>query len=137
MTTFHCKIVTPSEAVLDEEVQYVSFQAFDGQQGVMRGASPFLSKLGGGVCRIDSAAGSTEYVLAGGFAQMNQNSLVLLADGAELASAINPEDAQKKVSQADAKVNAVNEKPLTLTQRESIENEQSLARARLTASRRR
>lgn len=137
MTTFHCRIVTPSDAVLDDEVQYVSFQAFDGQQGVMRGASPFLSKLGGGVCRIDTAAGSTQYVLNGGFAQMNHNTLVLLADGAELASAIDPEDALKKVAQADAKVNAINDKPLTLAQREAIENEQSLARARLTASRRR
>ncbi|MSQ90869.1 MAG: ATP synthase F1 subunit epsilon [Phycisphaerales bacterium] len=136
MTTFHCRIVTPADAVLDDEVQYVSFQAFDGQQGVMRGASPFLTKLGGGVCRVDSAAGSQRYVLDGGFAQMNHNTLVLLADGAELVSSIDPESALKKVSEADAKVNAVNEKPLTLAQREAIEHEQSLARARLAASRR-
>jgi len=117
-------------------VSYVSFQAFDGQQGVMRGASPFLSKLGGGHCRIDAASGSKEFILNGGFAQMNHNTLVLLADGAEVASTIDPEDALKKVATADAKVNAVNEKPLTLAQRETIENEQSLARARLAVSRR-
>ncbi len=137
MTTFQCRIVTPSSALLDEEVQYVSFQSFDGQQGVMRGASPFLSKLGGGTCRIDTATGSTQYVLNGGFAQMNNNTLVLLADGAELTTSINAEDAQKRVDLADAKVNAPNDKPLTLAQREAIENEQSLARARLAASRRR
>lgn len=136
MTTFHCRIVTPSQAILDDEVSYVSFQAFDGQQGVMRGASPFLSKLGGGHCRIDTASGSKEFILNGGFAQMNHNTLVLLADGAEVASTIDPEDALKKVAAADAKVNAINEKPLTLAQREAIENEQSLARARLAVSRR-
>lgn len=136
MTTFHCRIVTPSDAVLDDEVSYVSFQAFDGQQGVMRGASPFLAKLGGGHCRIDAASGTKAFILNGGFAQMNHNTLVLLADGAEVVSTIDPEDALKKVAAADAKVNAVNEKPLTLAQREAIEHEQSLARARLAVARR-
>ncbi|MSR44282.1 MAG: F0F1 ATP synthase subunit epsilon [Phycisphaerales bacterium] len=137
MTTFQCKIVTPADAVLDEEVQYVSFQAFDGQQGVLAGASPFLSQLGAGVCRVDRAAGSTEYLLNGGFAQMNKNTLVLLADGAELVTSINLEQALKQVSEADARVGAVNEKALTLEQREGIERAQSLARARVAASRRR
>ena len=93
MTTFHCRIVTPADSVLDTEVTYVSFQSFDGQQGVMRGASPFLAKLGGGVCRVDTTTGTTQYVLNGGFAQMNHNTLILLADGAELASSIDPENA--------------------------------------------
>ena len=137
MTTFHCRIVTPADSVLDTEVTYVSFQSFDGQQGVMRGASPFLAKLGGGVCRVDTTTGTTQYVLNGGFAQMNHNTLILLADGAELASSIDPENALKQVATADAKVHAVSGTPLTLAQREAIENEQSLARARLAASRRR
>ncbi len=137
MSTFLCRIVTPSEELLNQEVRYVSFQASDGQQGVMRGASAFLSKLGGGSCRIDTGEGSTSYVLSGGFAQMSQNTLVLLADGAEAAQAIDADEAQKRVTLADAKVNAPNEKPLTLAQREVIENEQSLARARLSAARQR
>ncbi len=136
MTTFHCRIVTPADSVLDTEVTYVSFQSFDGQQGVMRGASPFLAKLGGGVCRVDTAAGSTQYVLSGGFAQMNHNTLILLADGAELASTIDAESAAKRVHDADAKVGATRDTPHTLAEREVIESEQSLARARLAVSRR-
>lgn len=136
MTMFQCKIVTPADSVLDEEAKYVTFQAFDGQRGVMRGASPFLAKLGGGQCRIDTASGTKRYVLNGGFAQMNANTLVLLADGAEDADSIKLEEATKRVSDADAKVTAQNDKPLTLAQREKIESEQSLARARVAAVRR-
>jgi F-type H+-transporting ATPase subunit epsilon len=136
MTMFQCQIVTPSESVLDEEVKYVTFQAFDGQRGVMRGASPFLAKLGGGECRIDAASGTKRYVLHGGFAQMNANTLVLLADGAEDVGAIKLDEATKRVTEADAKVTALNDKPLLLAQREKIESEQSLARARLAAVRR-
>lgn len=137
MANLHCSIVTPAQSVLDQDVSYVSFQAFDGQQGVMNGASPFLAKLGSGVCRIESSSGRSEFVLSGGFAQMNQNRLVLLADTAEAIGDIDADDAAKRVEQADAMVTAVNEKPLSLAQRESIENAQTLARARLSASRKR
>lgn len=137
MTTFHCRIVTPADSVLDTEVTYASFQSFDGQQGVMRGASPFLAKLGRGACRVETASGSTQYVLSGGFAQMNHNTLILLADSAELASTIDPEAAQKQVHDADAKISATGSTPRTLAEGEAIEHEQSLARARLAASRRR
>jgi len=136
MTTFQCKIVTPADSVLDEEAKYVTFQAFDGQRGVMRGASPFLAKLGGGQCRIDTASGTKRYVLNGGFAQMNADTLVLLADGAEEVESIKLDEATKRVSEADAKVTAQNDKPLSLAQREKIESEQSLARARVAAVRR-
>lgn len=137
MSKLQCSIVTPAQSVLDEEASYVSFQAFDGQQGVMNGASAFLAKLGSGVCRVDGASGRSEFVLSGGFAQMNKNRLVLLADSAEVVSQINADEAAKQVEQADAMVTAVNEKPLSLAQRESIETAQCLARARLAAARKR
>ena len=103
----------------------------------MRGASPFLTKLGSGVCRVDSTAGTTDYLLNGGFAQMNHNTLVLLADGAELVSSIDPDQALKQSAEADAKVTAVGGSPRTLTECEAIEQAQTLARARLAAARRR
>jgi len=136
MTMFQCKIVTPAESVLDEEAKYVTFQAFDGQRGVMGGASPFLAKLGGGQCRIDTTSGTKRFVLSGGFAQMNANTLVLLADGAEDPESIKLDEATKRVAEADAKATARNDKPLTLAQREKIESEQSIARARVAAVRR-
>ena len=70
MSQFRCQIVTPSEAVLDEEVSYVSFPAWDGQVGVLAGTSAFLTEIGAGSLRIDFASGPRLYLLDGGFAQM-------------------------------------------------------------------
>jgi F0F1-type ATP synthase epsilon subunit len=70
-TTFRCRIVTPSESVLDHEVKYVSFPAWDGQQGVMPGQSPFLARIGVGSMRVEFAQGASRwYLIDGGFAQM-------------------------------------------------------------------
>ena len=51
--TLRCSIVTPSESVFDGEVTYVSYQAWDGQQGIMVEQSPILAKLGIGSLRLD------------------------------------------------------------------------------------
>ncbi len=134
MATLNCRIVTPSAAVLDEQATYVTFQAFDGQQGVMAGASPFLSKLGCGTCRIDTANGSSTFVVSGGFAQMNADRLVLLADSAESIDLINHEDAMKQLREANAAASEVPAQSSTLARREEIERAQALARARTAAS---
>ena len=55
--TFRCSIVTPVEMVFDDEVIYASFPAWDGQQGMMAGQSPLLTRLGTGPLRLDFAAG--------------------------------------------------------------------------------
>ncbi len=66
-TTFRCSIVTPTEAVFDDEVTYASFPAWDGQQGVMTGQSPLLSRLGYGSLRLDfPEGGSRWYFIDGG-----------------------------------------------------------------------
>jgi F-type H+-transporting ATPase subunit epsilon len=134
MPTLHCRIVTPAASLLDTEASYVSFQSYDGQQGVMVGASAFLSPLGCGECRVETASGTHRFVIAGGFAQMNQDSLVLLADGAEPFGAIKAEDAARELAEANARATATPTTPSTLAQREEIERAQNRARARLAAA---
>ena len=83
MATFRCTIVTPSDSLLDEQVTYATFQAWDGQKGVAPGASAFLAKLGTGAARLDLASGQSRwFVIDGGFAQMQGDALTLLVDGA-------------------------------------------------------
>jgi F-type H+-transporting ATPase subunit epsilon len=81
LATFNCAIVTPSKSVLDEEVTQVEFPQWDGSRGILAGAAPFVAKLGAGRLRIESPSGSTRvFMLAGGFAEMHDNALVLVAD---------------------------------------------------------
>ena len=81
MATFTCSVVTPSQSVLEDEVTQVEFPQWDGQRGILAGAAPFVSKLGAGRLRIEYPSGESKvFMLAGGFAEMHENALVLVAD---------------------------------------------------------
>ena len=104
---FHCSIVTPTETVFDEEVAYASFPAWDGQQGVMAGQSPLLTRLGFGSLRLDFAEGGSRwYLLEGGFAEVMNERLSLLTERATPAEKLSVEEAQAELAEARARVTA-------------------------------
>ncbi len=132
MATFRCTIVTPAESLFDAAVSYATFQAWDGQKGVAKGASAFLAKLGTGSARMDLESGESKwYVIDGGFAQMQGNTLTLLVDSAADAKSIDASKAQDELAEANARVHAQSEKSMTLEQREQIERAQRRAAVRV------
>jgi len=103
--TFTCSIVTPTETVFDEDVVYVSFPAWDGQQGVMVGQSPLLSQLGTGTLRVDLPGGETRwYLLEMGFAQVQDGALTLLTDRVTPAADLSVQDAEAALAEAAARI---------------------------------
>ncbi len=103
--TFHCSIVTPTETVFDDQVEYVSFPAWDGQHGVMPGQSPLLSRLGYGSLRVDLPdGGSRWYLLESGFAQVQGGALTLLTDRATPAADLSVEQADAQLAEAAARI---------------------------------
>ena len=128
--TFHCSIVTPSKAAFEGEVTYATFQAWDGQQGVLGLRSPLLTKLGVGSVRLDVAGGtSRRFLLCGGFAQMHEDALTLLTDRAIPAEEISLADAEAELKKADAEV-------VTGTEdREKCEMQQQIAMAKVALAR--
>lgn len=102
---FRCSIVTPTRTVLDEEVTYASFPAWDGQHGVIPGQSPMLSRLGIGALRLDlPAGGSRWYLLEGGFAQVRGDTLTLLTNEATPAQDLSVAEADAALAQATGRV---------------------------------
>ena len=105
--SFHCSIVTPEAAVFDEDVAYASFPAWDGQQGMMPGQSPLLTRLGVGSLRLDFPppdGGSRWFFIDGGFAQVQDGGLTLLTEAAAPAENLNLQDAQAELAEANARV---------------------------------
>ena len=103
--TFPCKIVTPSQEAFTGEATYVSFPAWDGQYGMMKGLAPLLSTLAPGSLRIDTEDdGSMEYLVEGGFAHVNLDGLTLVTEGAIPVDELNLEDAQAELAEANARV---------------------------------
>lgn len=103
--TLRCSIVTPAETVLDAEVNYASFPAWDGQHGVICGQSPMLSRLGIGALRLDfPEGGSRWYLVEGGFAQVQGDMLTLLTGRATPAEQLSLQEAEAELAEANARV---------------------------------
>ncbi|GDY05202.1 ATP synthase epsilon chain [Phycisphaerae bacterium] len=135
-TPIHCTVVTPNAISLEEKATYVSFEAWDGQVGVMPGTSPFLTRLGTGVLTVTSETGSIKQILTdGGFAQMQGDNLTLLADNTVDISSIDAKQAEALLLQANQK--AVEPGATTPAARESIERAQRVAQAKVNAAGRR
>lgn len=132
-TPIHCTVVTPNAISLEEKATYVSFEAWDGQVGVMPGASPFLTKLGTGLLTVTSATGSTVQLLTdGGFAQMQGDNLTLLADSTVDISSIDAKQAAAML--ADANQKAIAPGTTSAAARESVERAQRVAQAKVQAA---
>ena len=88
-TKFRCTLVTPEQQVLEGDVTYATIPAHDGQIGLMPGRAPLVAKLGNGALRLDFVdGGSRWFFVGGGFAQMKDNKLSLVADEAMPADQI-------------------------------------------------
>jgi len=104
--TFQCKIVTPTAEAYAGEATYASFPAWDGQYGMMKGLSPLLSTLAPGTLRIDEESGSRKFLIEGGFAHVDGESLTLVTEGAISAEELNLEEAQAELAEANARVSS-------------------------------
>jgi F-type H+-transporting ATPase subunit epsilon len=83
------EIVTPDGTLLSCEAEYVSVPGAEGVFGVLPGHIPFLSALAVDALHYD-AGDKTRYVfLAGGFAEVLDDTVTILAESAEEAENID------------------------------------------------
>jgi F-type H+-transporting ATPase subunit epsilon len=130
--TFRCSIVTPVSSVFEGDLIYASVPAWDGKIGVMPGESPLLTKLGVGALRVDFPppdGGSRWFLIDGGFAQIQNNSLTLLTEGASPAETLSLQEAEAELAEANARVTRTGE------DRAKVERDQQRAMAKLTLAR--
>ena len=104
MAALRLEIVTPDQVVLSSDVEYVGAPGVDGEFGVLAGHIPLLTALSIGtlVYRI----GNKDYMafIAGGFAEVADNKITILAQAAELAENIDVERAEKAKARAEERL---------------------------------
>ncbi len=104
MVALRLEIVTPDQVVLSSDVEYVGAPGVDGEFGVLAGHIPLLTALSIGtlVYRI----GNKDYMafVAGGFAEVADNKITILAQAAELAENIDVERAEKAKARAEERL---------------------------------
>lgn len=102
--TFRCRLVTPTESLLDEQIAYASIPAWDGLFGVLPGRAPIVARLGLGELSVrfseSTAGGTRSYLVDGGFVQMAGDTLTILAERATPTESLVEADAQSELDAA-------------------------------------
>jgi F-type H+-transporting ATPase subunit epsilon len=83
----HVFVVTPERALYDGEAASVVAPAYDGLVGVLPRHAPFLSLLGTGSLVLRTPDGELRFRVSGGFVQVVENVVRVVAEKAEPAAA--------------------------------------------------
>ena len=76
-------VVTPERRVLAEKVDAVYVPGLSGEFGILAGHTPLISRLQTGVLTYIQAGMTEKLHVAGGFIEVNQDRVTVLADVAE------------------------------------------------------
>ncbi len=94
-------IVTPEKVYLSEgKVDFVALPASEGEMGILPGHISFVVQLKDGFLRYSSEEGEEMFAILGGFAQVDKNKVIVLAEGAELTKEIDEETARQEYQKA-------------------------------------
>lgn len=98
---FNLSIVAPDRSVVDEAVSSVIAPGAEGYFGVLGGHVPFAAALSPGLVEYEDANAQRHYVsVSGGFAEVLQDKMTILADTAERASEIDVARAERALAEA-------------------------------------
>ena len=81
----HFELVTPARLVRSEDVHMVVVPGTEGEFGVLEGHAPFMSTVRDGTLKIYKTDGAApeEIQVQGGFAEVGENGLTVLAEHVE------------------------------------------------------
>jgi F-type H+-transporting ATPase subunit epsilon len=103
-STIRLELVTPERLVLSEEVDEVVLPGYEGEFGVLPGHTQFLAILNIGIMWYRKGSAIKKIALGGGFAEVNHDRVVVMADTAEHADEIDMERAQRARDRAEARL---------------------------------
>lgn len=109
----HFELVSPERLLRSGEVHMVVVPGTDGDFGVLVGHAPFMSTIRPGAIQVYADAGSTpeRIFIEGGFAEVNESGLTILAESATPVSELSVETVATELANAredvrDAKTDA-------------------------------
>lgn len=95
------RVITPERILLDEPVQSVSLTALDGSMGILPRHANMVSALDVGVLEYRDASGkSVPLFVGGGFAEVRDNTVRVVAPVGEQAEQIDDERARESEKRA-------------------------------------
>jgi F-type H+-transporting ATPase subunit epsilon len=110
MATFTFELVAPERVIFSGDVDAVVLPATEGDMTVLPGHAPMMTALKTGFLIITDRPGNGRRVLVrGGFADVNQNGLTVLAERALPEEEITQEILDREILQAEMAYDATND----------------------------
>lgn len=127
------KVITPDKTVWDDQVEEAILPSTTGQLGILSGHAPLLTALEIGVLRVRPGKEWKAIALMGGFAEVENNEIKILVNGAELGDNIDLDAARSEYQAAQSRLDQVGTSD---DRQDKIQAESSMkkARARFQAS---
>lgn len=99
------EVVTPQKAIVSEEVQSVVAPGSEGEFGVLKGHTTFLTSLNMGALRYTDASGKERVLFVnGGFAEVLPDKVTILAESAERRKNIDLSRAEDAKARAEKRL---------------------------------
>lgn len=104
MAELNCQFVRPDRLVFEGPVASLVLITYAGELGVWPGHAPEIVALGDGVVRIrrreEDGGGEYDVVVSGGYAEVDNDGVIILADHARRVDDIDPEVVRKTRDEA-------------------------------------
>ncbi|MHC4390367.1 MAG: ATP synthase F1 subunit epsilon [Planctomycetota bacterium] len=100
--SFTIDVVTPGAEALSFESTSMQVPSWEGYLGVMANHAPMLCVLKSGMVTIKAEGTESFFAVRGGFMEVGDNKVAILADDFEAATAIKRTDAQGDLEAANA-----------------------------------
>jgi F-type H+-transporting ATPase subunit epsilon len=124
--TLKVRVIAPDRTVWDSTADEVILPSTTGQLGILSGHAPLLTALDTGVMRVRPGKNWVAIALMGGFAEVEENEVTILVNGAEKGENIDKETARTAYNEAEARM----QKADSGSAQEKIQAKQALKRAR-------
>jgi F-type H+-transporting ATPase subunit epsilon len=121
------RVITPDRIVWDNVAEEVILPSSTGQLGILSGHAPLLTALNIGVMRVRPGKDWENIAVLGGFAEVENNEIKVLVNGAELGSKIDKEKARAEYEKAQTRLDEVSKGD---DRRQTIQAQQAWRKAR-------
>lgn len=128
--TIHLKMATPSEVLFEQDILSVLVPTLEGGDiKILPRHTALVSVLVGGAIIVETPDGEkTPYYVPGGFIEVANNQIIILADGAEHVHKLDLVEAQKAAEEATRLLTA---KKYDLKEYEQLQRNLQSARAKV------
>ena len=98
--TLQIRVIAPDQIVWDANAEEIILPSSTGQLGILTGHIPLLTALDVGVMRVKINNEWQPIVLLGGFAEVDNNNITILVNGAETIEEIDTNKVQDNLQKA-------------------------------------